>query len=51
MSEKVAVPLSAATTRYGSSPSRRRTPSGGTTALVVRSRLSVMSSRPLMKRR
>ena len=44
MSEKVAVPLSAATTRYGSSPSRRRT-SRGATALPS-TRLSVTSSRP-----
>ena len=41
MSENVAVPLSAATTRYGSSPSWRTTCLGGTTAPSTR--LSVMS--------
>ena len=48
-SEKVAVPLSAATTRYGSSPSRRTTPAGGTssplTRLSVRSRSAETNSR------
>ena len=44
VSDSVAVPLSAATTRYGSSPSRIRTPAGCTT--VPSTRLSVMSSIP-----
>src|SRR5690625_5031447 len=43
----VAVPLSAATTRYESSPSWRTTCFGGTTRSP--SRLSVMSSMPLIK--
>ena len=47
MSEKDAVPLSAATTRYGSSPSRRTTCCGTTT--LPSTRLSVMSSSALMK--
>src|SRR3546814_5273203 len=42
------VPLSAATTRYGSSPSWRTTLSGCTTSPSTR--LSVMSSMPLMNR-
>ena len=42
MSENVAVPLSAATTRYGSSSSWRTTRRGGTTS--VPTRLSVRSS-------
>ncbi|MNV21412.1 hypothetical protein D3C71_1123470 [compost metagenome] len=46
MSEKVAVPLSAATTRYGSSMSWRTTSTGGTILLLTM--LSVMSSRPWM---
>ena len=49
MSENVAVPLSAATTRYGSSPSWRTTSAGGTMR-PPSTMLSVMSSRPLMKR-
>ena len=46
MSLKVAVPLSAATTRYGSSPSWRTTCGGGTTTPPTM--LSVMSSIPRM---
>ena len=46
MSENVAVPLSAATTRYGSSPSWRTTSGGGTT--LPPSRLSVTSSSALI---
>ena len=46
MSLKVAVPLSAATTRYGSGASWMRTPSGCTTSPSTR--LSVMSSNPRM---
>ena len=42
VSENVAVPLSAATTRYGSSPSCLATRGGGTT--FPADRLSVMSS-------
>ena len=49
MSEKVAVPLSAATTRYASSPSRRSTCGGGLTFPVAWSTLSVTSSSPEMK--
>jgi hypothetical protein len=48
-SEKLAVPLSAATTRYGSSGSRRTTRSGGTTSPPTR--LSVRSRSERMKRR
>ncbi len=44
VSERCAVPLSAATTRYGSSPSWRTTPSGGTTRPSTK--LSVTSRRP-----
>jgi hypothetical protein len=46
MSENVAVPLSAATTRYVSSPSCRTTCGAGMT--VPEFRLSVRSSRPEM---
>ena len=49
MSENVAVPLSAATTRYGSSPSWRTTSGGGT--VLPPSRLSVTSSRAEMNSR
>src|SRR3954447_17257634 len=46
MSENVAVPLSAATTRYASSPSYRTTSDGGTISPATM--LSVMSSSPEM---
>jgi hypothetical protein len=47
MSENVAVPLSAATTRYASSLSYRTTSRGGTMSPATM--LSVMSSIPEMK--